>query len=108
MRNEETGAWRTGSLLRDVSTYQLMLSATPINLGSDDLFNVLRLLDPDHFEYPEDFRNVVLANRSEEHTSELQSLMRISYAVFCLKKKHHNITHKNYIHSCEYLLQSLV
>src|SRR3546814_5237292 len=29
----------------------------------------------------------VLVNRSEEHTSELQSLMRISYAVFCLKKK---------------------
>src|SRR3546814_6202303 len=29
--------------------------------------------------------------RSEEHTSELQSLMRISYAVFCLKKKNHNI-----------------
>src|SRR3546814_9794291 len=32
--------------------------------------------------------------RSEEHTSELQSLMRISYAVFCLKKKkipHHNL-----------------
>src|SRR3546814_7628203 len=28
-------------------------------------------------------------NRSEEHTSELQSLMRISYAVFCLKKKTH-------------------
>src|SRR3546814_6839880 len=28
-----------------------------------------------------------LAKRSEEHTSELQSLMRISYAVFCLKKK---------------------
>src|SRR3546814_3585234 len=29
----------------------------------------------------------VFAYRSEEHTSELQSLMRISYAVFCLKKK---------------------
>src|SRR3546814_2608806 len=29
-------------------------------------------------------------NRSEEHTSELQSLMRISYAVFCLKKKKDN------------------
>src|SRR3546814_5504506 len=28
--------------------------------------------------------------RSEEHTSELQSLMRISYAVFCLKKKNHD------------------
>src|SRR3546814_6529092 len=35
-----------------------------------------------------------LAGRSEEHTSELQSLMRISYAVFCLKKKtvHTNTT----------------
>src|SRR3546814_6072706 len=31
------------------------------------------------------------AQRSEEHTSELQSLMRISYAVFCLKKKKHKI-----------------
>src|SRR3546814_5334966 len=32
------------------------------------------------------------AARSEEHTSELQSLMRISYAVFCLKKKKHKYT----------------
>src|SRR3546814_4630017 len=32
-------------------------------------------------------RLCVISNRSEEHTSELQSLMRISYAVFCLKKK---------------------
>src|SRR3546814_816080 len=34
------------------------------------------------------------AIRSEEHTSELQSLMRISYAVFCLKKKTNNIKEK--------------
>src|SRR3546814_9999534 len=37
-----------------------------------------------------------IADRSEEHTSELQSLMRISYAVFCLKKQHpsnHTNTH---------------
>src|SRR3546814_2033047 len=33
------------------------------------------------------------AQRSEEHTSELQSLMRISYAVFCLKKKTNQQTH---------------
>src|SRR3546814_3877832 len=38
----------------------------------------------DHFERC--MRNA-LAHRSDEHTSELQSLMRISYAVFCLKKK---------------------
>src|SRR3546814_8611899 len=33
--------------------------------------------------------------RSEEHTSELQSLMRISYAVFCLKKKQHKHSTQN-------------
>src|SRR3546814_8637863 len=36
-----------------------------------------------------------LAGRSEEHTSELQSLMRISYAVFCLKKKKTTSHHTN-------------
>src|SRR3546814_2790015 len=41
----------------------------------------------DRMEKPKD-----AVERSEEHTSELQSLMRISYAVFCLKKKtNHNI-----------------
>src|SRR3546814_7168196 len=39
-------------------------------------------------------RQQLEALRSEEHTSELQSLMRISYAVFCLQKKNHvNTTH---------------
>src|SRR3546814_7707117 len=37
----------------------------------------------------EDHRDAIAADRSEEHTSELQSLMRISYAVFCLKKNTH-------------------
>src|SRR3546814_2950461 len=51
-------------------------------------------LDPAHHGLgPEDLETVfntgtlASGNRSEEHTSELQSLMRISYAVFCLKKK---------------------
>src|SRR3546814_5793759 len=43
----------------------------------------LALLDLDRFK-----------RRSEEHTSELQSLMRISYAVFCLKKKNMNLNYK--------------
>src|SRR3546814_2801118 len=43
------------------------------------------------------FSEITVDQRSEEHTSELQSLMRISYAVFCLKKKktntHFQLTH---------------
>src|SRR3546814_9819323 len=43
------------------------------------------LLEDDSFKPPLQPREIAV--RSEEHTSELQSLMRISYAVFCLKKK---------------------
>src|SRR3546814_7917882 len=45
------------------------------------MFAVRRDLSPDGT------RATYFVSRSEEHTSELQSLMRISYAVFCLKKK---------------------
>src|SRR3546814_3222501 len=47
----------------------------------------------------------ILNVRSEEHTSELQSLMRISYAVFCLKKKKTPVTkhHKYHFHSNRYM-----
>src|SRR3546814_1612499 len=46
-----------------------------IRLQREDLVDIARRLDADRRQ------------RSEEHTSELQSLMRISYAVFCLKRK---------------------
>src|SRR3546814_1359037 len=39
-----------------------------------------------------------MTSRSEEHTSELQSLMRISYAVFCLKKKNYNTAQNTQAH----------
>src|SRR3546814_1590664 len=46
------------------------------------------------FGHNGEYHNNVGQCRSEEHTSELQSLMRISYAVFCLKKKkQHTLTH---------------
>src|SRR3546814_2405773 len=40
----------------------------------------------------QEMQRLIMQARSEEHTSELQSLMRISYAVFCLKKKNKNDT----------------
>src|SRR3546814_4628716 len=47
---------------------------------------------------------VLILGRSEEHTSELQSLMRISYAVFCLKKQKTSLTPTIYLH--HYLLHT--
>src|SRR3546814_982583 len=50
------------------------------------MFVLVGLIDPHRVALREGAAPRILA-RSEEHTSELQSLMRISYAVFCLKKK---------------------
>src|SRR3546814_7116417 len=48
---------------------------------------VLEAVAADNVGLQFDFYHVQIVERSEEHTSELQSLMRNSYAVFCLKKK---------------------
>src|SRR3546814_1533344 len=50
----------------------------------------MRQVDDSELHFPLYLGAILLATRSEEHTSELQSLMRISYAVFCLKKKTKN------------------
>src|SRR3546814_2245390 len=46
-------------------------------------------------------RSITSRRRSEEHTSELQSLMRISYAVFCLKKKHIQVMSRKIVSQTE-------
>src|SRR3546814_7282309 len=58
-----------------------------------------RIADP-AFGHSLSSRRPTTNRRSEEHTSELQSLMRISYAVFCLKKKN-NKKHNTKLHSCD-------
>src|SRR3546814_5737782 len=50
---------------------------------------------PAHVERIDWVKLVLRQGRSEEHTSELQSLMRISYAVFCLKTKKTIMTYKS-------------
>src|SRR3546814_3984384 len=52
-------------------------------------------LDYVHLDISDKDPDFVAGHRSEEHTSELQSLMRISYAVFCLKKKKKQSRQKN-------------
>src|SRR3546814_9695329 len=50
----------------------------------------------DHWQDEGASSRTASGNRSEEHTSELQSLMRISYAVFCLKKKKKKTNYQNH------------
>src|SRR3546814_3314209 len=61
-----------------------LLGTDALRDGVDVPGDSLRLVVMEGVPWP---RPTILHARSEEHTSELQSLMRISYAVFCLKKK---------------------
>lgn len=63
MRNPDSSANLLGEMLQKVSHSRVLLSATPINLANDDLFQLLRLCDPDHFQYPSSFQDMLRANQ---------------------------------------------
>src|SRR3546814_10048509 len=97
-RYEYIGSLTNEELLRSVQSPSELsygdTGATVSTITGSDIFYM-----PDPYKLgqmftdnPGDWKNVQTATqRSEEHTSELQSLMRISYAVFCLKKQRQNI-----------------
>src|SRR3546814_7920746 len=86
---------RTDTLFPYTTLFRSLLSAianreiTPVGGGKPLLVDV-RIVAATN----SDLRQRVQQGRSEEHTSELQSLMRISYAVFCLKKKKKHKKHQ--------------
>lgn len=62
MRNPETLLHRLGGLANAVSTYRVFLSATPIHLQNRDLNSLLRLIDPDTFEFEGTLNRIIAAN----------------------------------------------
>src|SRR3546814_4954990 len=87
--------WSSDVCSSDLVVYHATYEKALVSCGTLTFFRP----DPDrYFVIRNDMvvlpRNVsphLYEKRSEEHTSELQSLMRISYAVFCLKKKNYHI-----------------
>src|SRR3546814_2122083 len=77
---------RLDELLAAADVLVLSLPLTPATAGTIGA-RALGLMKPDAILVNLARGEIVDEDRSEEHTSELQSLMRISYAVFCLKKK---------------------
>src|SRR3546814_4504427 len=78
--NRPPPSFDTGHLIEANSGPEAALASGPFSIDSRSEMQQR----PGRFSVP------VSARRSEEHTSELQSLMRISYAVFCLKKKNNH------------------
>src|SRR3546814_3868958 len=76
-----------GPNLSDVADLNVTTARVGTSLAfADGSFGIGRRIN-DSFMLLSPHKNLGKRSRSEEHTSELQSLMRISYAVFCLKKK---------------------
>src|SRR3546814_10005984 len=76
-------------VLREVKSREVQLGADMD--GAEELVQTIVEVHRQDLRQP-----IVRPVRSEEHTSELQSLMRISYAVFCLKKKTKRKTNKQH------------
>lgn len=71
LRNPETQNATLGELLREVTDYIVLLSATPVNLGDADLFHQLKLIDPDFFQHEYSFHQVMRANEPLVRAREL-------------------------------------
>ncbi len=71
LRNPESKSAKLGQLLRAVSDNIVLLSATPINLRSEDLFHLLNLVDPDSFGVKEVFPLVLHANEPLQRARDL-------------------------------------
>src|SRR3546814_4475906 len=78
-----TTLFRSDPILRNLGVSTIAVTGVSVNVAITNL-----VMDAVNLGYSVVVpRDAVCGIRSEEHTSELQSLMRISYAVFCLKKK---------------------
>src|SRR3546814_9090969 len=91
------GRYRYGVAVRADSPYKTVDDLVAASKKGESVFfggtstpNVIALLELGRVTGGKFEQIAYKSGRSEEHTSELQSLMRISYAVFCLKKKHTN------------------
>ena len=73
LRNDTTHAHRMAKVIGESSDAMLLLTATPVQTKSEDLFNLLRLLDPQEFSRPEVFGNQLTAN---SHVLAAQSELR--------------------------------
>lgn len=71
MRNPETSNSAIGKLLRAVANHVVLLTATPVNLKSDDLYSLMRLIDADTFTSIGEFEDILRANGPLVHARDI-------------------------------------
>ncbi|MBB3189740.1 SNF2-related protein [Halomonas cerina] len=79
LRNPETASATLGNLLRRVSDHIALLTATPVNTSNRDLHSLVRLADPDQFQFADQFQSILEANRPLVKASNALKLQASTY-----------------------------
>jgi len=98
MRNPESMTSKLGRILRDVSDHAILLSATPVNLKSMDLYHLLNLVDQDSFNQPNIFDEVMMANAPLISARECVlrgNINRNELIELLIEATNHPLLHKN-------------
>ncbi len=82
MRNQESMTSKLGRLIRPVTDYMTLLSATPIQLASEDLYQLLRILDDQTYSHINSFRQILLANEPINRLHEVVQSGEATEATF--------------------------
>jgi len=75
LRNRETASNKLGQLLRDAAKHLILLTATPIQINSENLFQLLHLVSPEDFEYLQVFGDMLRANK---HIVDAQTCLSVA------------------------------
>jgi len=98
LRNPESKTAALGRLLRKVSDYIVLLSATPVHLRSHDLYQLSNLLDEDTFNQPAEFENILSANAPLTATRDKilsQKLTKEDFLALLATAKQHHLLQNN-------------
>ena len=79
LRNPETASATLGNLLRRVSDHIALLTATPVNTRNRDLHSLVKLADPDQFQFAEQFQSILEANQPVVKASNALKLQASTY-----------------------------
>lgn len=97
MRNTTTATHKLGTILCDNADAVIFLTATPLHLGTNDLYNLLHLLAPSDFDDPRLFQEYIRPNRHINHAAQLLAAGRVQEAQRELRRVEGTLLRDRYV-----------
>lgn len=97
MRNTTTATHELGTILCDNADAVVFLTATPLHLGTNDLYNLLNLLAPSEFDDPRLFQEYIRPNRYINHAAQLLAAGQVQEAQQEVQRVEHTLLRDRYV-----------